>query len=233
MQVLKRGALWGAVIGIVVGILGIDIKVPYSYQWQWLHPAGFYTLSIVLLGSFGTVVGWLAEQIIRRSPHKTFLWITAVLSLALAIGTISLYRSQILIRQAFWQPPTVGLVEVSRIQDDLQPGHPHKEYRQAGVLMGIVGADIVAPQQMASSLGVSVNFNSLAFALNQAGIKVATDPNRANVAAARKLCAAVVHWMDHDWRRDKAPGITPEVVSQVMRQMAHRVPANDQWGWAQ
>jgi hypothetical protein len=119
------------------------------------------------------------------------------------------------------------------IQGDWQPGRPAADYRQAGTLMGVIGADMAAPEQMAPSLGISVNFNSLAVAFNQEGLKLATDPDAANVSAARKLCRTVLSFTEQDRVHDHVPGITPEVITQVMQQMACRLPSPDQYGWAQ
>ena len=61
----------GAVSGIIFGIVGIGIPLPGTAlaEWQWLHPAGFYTASVVLLGSFGMVLGWIADHLIRRALY--------------------------------------------------------------------------------------------------------------------------------------------------------------------
>lgn len=136
MTIRKNGAAWGSVVGIVFGIVGIGIPLPGTAlaEWQWLHPVGFYTVSIVLLGSLGMVLGWLFDHLIRRSPHNVMLGVP--LALALAVASVSLYRSQAALRQAFWQSPGVGLAEVTGIQGDLQPGRPARDYRQAGTLMG-------------------------------------------------------------------------------------------------
>jgi hypothetical protein len=110
IAVLKNGVAWGAVAGIIFGIIGIGIPLPGTAwaEWQWLHPTGFYPVSVVLLGSCGMVLGWLADHLIRRTADTVMLWSAAVLALVLAVGSISLYRSHAALRQAFWPSPTAA-----------------------------------------------------------------------------------------------------------------------------
>lgn len=189
MMVLRSPIIWGAVVGVLVGIRGIPVVIPGTGAiWVWAMPSGAYVASVTGFGVAGCLVGAVIQFWSRRVVSwKIGIWAFGVPALALLIGTVGLYRMHAQLQNSTRYLSNMGLsgIPATAAILDSQDSTQQDMNRAAGWLIR-AGADLGAASQFKSASGARASYQEVGDGLSNAGYTILLSRNSKHVQQAEK-----------------------------------------------
>lgn len=230
LKFIKTPVPWCTLLGMVVGYFGIPVLNPALVNnWVWDHPYGFHRASILIFGALGCLVGLFFTYCFRKNLGRIAnLWVTGMISLALLVGTIGVYRFQANHESTMWTQINTGFILTMGVSRD----HLTISNSQQNQLIGtqIIKASVYMEDAYKFGESRYQKLNIVASALSEAGVNLVTQNNPEQLQESIQFINQTGTIIKNEIRDQSYPNKTAHF-QQILNRISDKIPKDFDKAW--